>query len=104
MAPKTISCKAWFTPVEYPSRESKHELNEFEDNMFNPVFKTWFRDRNIRGGVQLHNRYNLVSEILNMCGKINNNGHTAMVSLWKQRDYLTIMMKTRYQGISMRDI
>ena len=27
------------TPVEYPSRESEHDTNESEGNMFNPIFK-----------------------------------------------------------------
>ena len=35
----TISCKAWNSPVEFPSRESKPGINESEDNMFNPIFK-----------------------------------------------------------------
>ena len=26
-------------PVEYPSRESKHDIKESEGNMFNPIFK-----------------------------------------------------------------
>ena len=29
---KTISCKAWKSPVEYPSRESKHDIKESEGN------------------------------------------------------------------------
>ena len=42
MAPspaRTISCKAWNTLVEYPSKECKHDLKEFEGNMSNPIFK-----------------------------------------------------------------
>ena len=26
-------------PVEYPSRECKHDLEESKGNMFNPIFK-----------------------------------------------------------------
>ena len=36
---KTISCKAWNSPVEYPSKECKHDIKEFNGNMFNPIFK-----------------------------------------------------------------
>ena len=38
-AARTISCKAWNCPVEYPSRECKHEIKESKGNMFNPIFK-----------------------------------------------------------------
>ena len=37
--PRTISCKAWNFPVEYPSRECKHGIKESKGNMFNPIFK-----------------------------------------------------------------
>ena len=36
---RTISCKAWNSHVDYPSRECKHDMNESEGNMFNPIFK-----------------------------------------------------------------
>ena len=36
---KTISCKACNTPVEYPSRECKHDIKESKGNMFNLIFK-----------------------------------------------------------------
>ena len=29
---RTISCKAWNSPVEYPSSKSKHDINESEGN------------------------------------------------------------------------
>ena len=35
----TISCKALNSPVEYPSRESKHDIKTSVCNMFNPMFK-----------------------------------------------------------------
>ena len=28
---RTVSCKAWNSPVDYPNRESKHEINESEN-------------------------------------------------------------------------
>ena len=35
-----ISCKAWNSPIEYPSRgECKHDIKDCEGNMFNPIFK-----------------------------------------------------------------
>ena len=40
MAPstaRTISCKAWNSPVEYHSRESKHDIKEAEGNI--SIFK-----------------------------------------------------------------
>ena len=42
MAPnaiRTISCKACNSPVEYPCRECKHNIKDFEGNMFNPIFR-----------------------------------------------------------------
>ena len=42
MAPnttRTTSCKAWNSPVEYPSRESKHDIKDSKINMSNPIFK-----------------------------------------------------------------
>ena len=35
---RTISCKAWNSPVENPSRKFKHDSKESEENMFNPIF------------------------------------------------------------------
>ena len=42
MAPNaawTINCKAWNFPVEYPSKECKHDIKESEGNMIIPIFK-----------------------------------------------------------------
>ena len=36
---RTIICKAWNSPVEYPSRECKHDIKESKGNMVNPIFK-----------------------------------------------------------------
>ena len=33
----TISCKSGNSPVEYPSREGKHDIKESKGNMFNPI-------------------------------------------------------------------
>ena len=30
---------AWNSPVEYPSRECKHDIKESKGNMLNPIFK-----------------------------------------------------------------
>ena len=38
-AARTISCKAWNSPVEYPSRECKYDIRDSKGNMFNPIFK-----------------------------------------------------------------
>ena len=35
----TISCKAWNSGVEYPSRESEYDIRDSEDNMLGPIFK-----------------------------------------------------------------
>ena len=37
-ATRTISCKAWNSPVEYPSRECKHDIKGSKGNMLNPIF------------------------------------------------------------------
>ena len=44
---RTTSCKAWNSPVEYPSRESKHDIKESGGNMLNPIFKGNAQGRNI---------------------------------------------------------
>ena len=36
---KTISCKAWNSPVKYSGRKSKHDIKQSESNKFNPIFK-----------------------------------------------------------------
>ena len=33
------SCKAWYSPVEFPSRECNHDIKESKGNMSNPIFK-----------------------------------------------------------------
>ena len=38
-AARTISCKAWHSPVEYPSRECKHDIKESKGNMLNRMLK-----------------------------------------------------------------
>ena len=38
-AARTINCKAWNSHVGYPSRKSNHDTEEFEDSMFNQIFK-----------------------------------------------------------------
>ena len=38
-AARTIRCNVWNFPVEYPSRQCKHDIKEFEGDMFNPMFK-----------------------------------------------------------------
>ena len=35
----TVNCKAWNSPVEYPSRECKYDVRESIGNMFNPILK-----------------------------------------------------------------
>ena len=42
MAPnptRIISCRAWNSLVQYPSRECKHEIKVFEGNVFHPIFR-----------------------------------------------------------------
>ena len=53
-------------PVEYPSRESKHDIEESEGNMLNPIFKGMSRGGNIQEGAHLQNQKCLVSESLNV--------------------------------------
>ena len=38
-ATRTTRCKAWNSPVEYPSRECKHDVKEFGGNIFNSILK-----------------------------------------------------------------
>ena len=64
-ATRTISCKAWNTPVEYPSKESKHDIKESKGSMFNPIFKENVRGENIQGVAYLQNQNYLGTESLN---------------------------------------
>ena len=48
---KINSWKAWNSTVDYPSRESKHDINESEGNMFNPVFKDVDQDSMMPRGI-----------------------------------------------------
>ena len=36
---KDNQLQTWNSPVEYPSRECKHDIKETKGNMFNPVFQ-----------------------------------------------------------------
>ena len=47
---KTISCKAWDFPAEYPNIESKRDIKESESNIFNPECK-----RNVQGWKHINN-------------------------------------------------
>ena len=61
---ETISCKAWKPPVEYPSRECKHDIKESEGNLFNQYSKGMSRGRNIQGVIHLQNKNYLITESL----------------------------------------
>ena len=52
---RTLSCKAYNFPVEYLSRESKHDIKGSEGNMFNTNSKGTSRDKNVQGGAHLQN-------------------------------------------------
>ena len=62
----SISCKAWNSPVEYPSREYKHDIKESEGILFNPKFKENVQAPNIQKGVYLQNQNYLVTESPNI--------------------------------------
>ena len=64
MAPnagRTISCKAWNSPVQYPTREWKHDINESEENMFNPTFKKDVQEQKHPGDARSQNQNYLVT-------------------------------------------
>ena len=63
---RSISCKAWNSPVEYPSRKCNLDTKESEGNMFNLIFKDNVQGRNIQGVVHLQNQNCLVTESLNV--------------------------------------
>ena len=46
---KDNQLQAWNSPVEYLSRESKHDIKEFEGEVFNPIFKENVHGRNHPG-------------------------------------------------------
>ena len=53
-------------PVEYSSRESKHEVKESERNIFNPVFKRNVQGRKHPGRCAFVESEQLSTESLNM--------------------------------------
>ena len=62
-------------PIEYPSRECKHDIKESEGNMFHPIFKENVpRGGNIQGVVHLQNQNYYVTESLK-CSSKAMNGH-----------------------------
>ena len=65
-AAKTINCKAWNSPVEYPCRGCKNNIKESEGNMFNPIFKKKVQGENIQGVAHLQNQIYLVTESRNV--------------------------------------
>ena len=69
-AARTMTCKAWNFPLEYTKMESKHDIKEFEDNMFNPIFKE-----------------NVQAQKAETCIYNENNGHKSPIIV------TTIMMK-----------
>ena len=74
MAPnttKTISCKTWNSPVEYPSRESNHDIEECEGNMLNAIFKEKVQGRKHPGRRAFAEPETLVTESLNMQFEMN---------------------------------
>ena len=70
-AARMISCKAFNSPVEYPSRECKHDIKESEGNMFNLIFKEKVKGLKIQGGALLQNQNYLNSESLNLWANMN---------------------------------
>ena len=48
-AVRTINCKAWNSPEEYPSREYEHGIKESKWNMLNPKFKDIVQGRKHTG-------------------------------------------------------
>ena len=45
--PQGESVAKFGIPIEYPSRECKHDIKESEGSMFSPIFKENVRDGNI---------------------------------------------------------
>ena len=58
--------KAWNSPVEYPSRESKHDIKSPKVVCSIKYSKGMSRDGNIQGGAHLQNQSYLLSESLNL--------------------------------------
>ena len=59
---RTINCKVWTPPAEYPSRDYKHDIKESEGNMLNPICKGMSRGTKTQRGAQLQNQTYLVSK------------------------------------------
>ena len=97
---KTISCKAWNSHVEYPSRECNHDIKESEDYMFNPIFKENVQGRYIQGVAHLQNQNYLVTENLKCSSKVKN-GHKHPIDSHNYHDENQDDIES-YQGNSNR--
>ena len=70
-ATRTFSCKAWNSPVEYPSRECKQDIKESKGNIFNPFFKENVQGRKKPGSCALQYQNYLCKESLKCRSKGN---------------------------------
>ena len=61
-APRTISCKAWNSPAEYPSWVARCDIKGSNGTMLNPIFWKKVQGKNILGGERLQNTKHLVSK------------------------------------------
>ena len=59
------------SPVEYPSKEWKHDIKESKGNMFNPIFQLDVQGGNIQGVVHLQNQNYLGKESLKCSSRSN---------------------------------
>ena len=81
-AARKISCKTWNSPVEYFNRECKHDIQEYEGNMFNSIFKENVQGRKHHGScacaqpglISYRKPKPVVQKVLNGY-KIPNNNH-----------------------------
>ena len=60
-----ISCKAWNSPAEYPSRECKRDIKESEGNMFNSIFIKNVQGRKHPGSCAFAEQNYLVTCVIN---------------------------------------
>ena len=94
---RTISCKAWKSAVEYPSKESKPGVKESKGNMFNPIFKANVQRKHpVRCALA---ETELFSDRKPKCVVQNkNNGHKNPNDSYNHHNEIEL-----YQGISKRN-
>ena len=83
---KDNQCKAWNSPVEYPSRECKRYVKESESNMFITIFKEKIHEQKYEGSCAFEKQVLLSSRTPKSVVQKVKNGHKNLNSSHNNHD------------------